>query len=463
LYGGGNISQLSGAIQFLRDRPELARSMGEAGRELMRQRHDPERHLCALSEIYETIANTWARVRIQSRPLALSPQRSNVSSSPPLKIAYIGGRGVIGKYSGIETYYEETGKRLARMGHQVTIYCRTRFTPAVRQHNGMRIVRLPTVRSKHLETLIHTVLSTAHACFSGHDVVHYQALGPSLFSFVPRLFGKKTLVTVQGLDWQRKKWSLFARWVLRAAEWTSARLPNRTVVVSRTLQERFLFKYRKRCAYVPNGTQLSERTSGTYLSQFGFIPKQYVLFLGRFSPEKNCMLLIDAFENIQSNMKLVLAGGSSYTDEYTGKVRSRESEKIKVLEWVSGDRLQELLTNAALFVLPSEIEGLSLSLLEAMGAGLCVLASDIPENRELIADCGFTFSAGDANDLAKMLSVLLTNPGLRDEAGKKARIRIEQNYLWDNVTRRIDAVYREVLADSNLTPKKHPRHFKKSA
>src|SRR5436305_2998937 len=305
----------------------------------------------------------------------------------------------------------------------------------------MRIVRLPTVRSKHLETLIHTILSTAHACFSRHDLVHYQALGPSFFSFVPRLFGKKTLVTVQGLDWQRKKWSLFARWVLRAAEWTCARLPNRTVVVSRTLQERFLFKHRKSCAYIPNGTELSERTSGTYLSKLGLIPKQYVLFLGRFSPEKNCMLLIDAFEKVESDMKLVLAGGSSYTDEYTGKVQSRESEKIKVLEWISGDRLQQLLTNAALFVLPSDMEGLSLSLLEAMGAGLCVLASDIPENRELIADCGFTFRAGDAADLAKMLSLVLNSPGLRDEAGTKARIRIEQNYLWDNVTRRIDAVY----------------------
>ena len=124
-----------------------------------------------------------------------------------LRVAFIGGRGVISKYSGIETYYEEVGQTAgAGMGHEVTIYCRNHFTPAVAEHNGMRLVRLPTIRSKHLETVIHTLLSTAHALTQRYDVVHYHALGPALFSFLPRWFGTKTAVTVQGLDWQRKKW-----------------------------------------------------------------------------------------------------------------------------------------------------------------------------------------------------------------------------------------------------------------
>src|SRR5262249_39866249 len=152
-----------------------------------------------------------------------------------LSVAYIGGRGIGGKYSGIETYYEETGRRLARMGVKVTAYCRNHFTARTVEADGVRVVRLPTIRSKHLETFIHTLLSTIHACFSKIDVVHFHCLGPSLFSFFPRLFGKQTVVTVQGLDWQRKKWGLAARMVLKIGEWASARFPNRTLVVSRAL------------------------------------------------------------------------------------------------------------------------------------------------------------------------------------------------------------------------------------
>jgi glycosyltransferase involved in cell wall biosynthesis len=327
----------------------------------------------------------------------------------------------------------------------------------------MRLLRLPAIRSKHLETLTHTLLSTVHACLSGHDVVHYHALGPSWFSFLPRMFGKKTLVTVQGLDWQRRKWSWFARSVLKGGEWASARLPNQTVVVSRTLEKRFHSRYTTRAVYIPNGTEMRETRSGPHLRQFDLVPEEYVLFLGRFSPEKNCDLLIDAFERTDTTMKLVLAGGSSHTDCYADELRKHASERIKILDWLAGDALQEVLTNAALFVLPSDMEGLSLSLLEAMGAGLCVLASDIPENRELIEDCGFTFRIGDADDLRRMLTLILADEDLRAVTGQKARVRVEQNYLWDQVTAQIEATYRELVAQ---TPRASPRKFaeiKKSA
>jgi glycosyltransferase involved in cell wall biosynthesis len=225
LYRVGDVGHLAEAISFLYDRPELASRMGEAGRELVRANHSPEQHFVALEKIYEQLETR--------RPV---PRRQKAPSSIPLRIAFIGGRGVVGKYSGIETYYEEIGMRLVEKGHKITAYCRSYFTPAIAEHRGMRIVRLPTIRSKHLETSVHTLLSTIHACFSSYDVVHYHTLGPSLFAFLPRLFGKKTVVTVQGLDWQRKKWSWPARQVPKLAEWASARWPNRITVVSRTLQ-----------------------------------------------------------------------------------------------------------------------------------------------------------------------------------------------------------------------------------
>ena len=154
-------------------------------------------------------------------------------------VAFIGGRGLVSKYSGIETYYEEVGKRLAGTGHEVTAYCRTYFTPPGERHNGMRAVRLPTIRSKHLETLIHTFLSTLHVLARPCDVVHYHALGPALFSFLPRLAGKKTVVTVQGLDWLRKKWGRIASAVLRVGELAAVSLPSHTMVVSHALRKHY--------------------------------------------------------------------------------------------------------------------------------------------------------------------------------------------------------------------------------
>ncbi|MGH9517047.1 MAG: glycosyltransferase family 4 protein, partial [Terriglobales bacterium] len=359
--------------------------------------------------------------------------------------AFIGGRGVIGKYSGIETCYEEIGARLAEMGHEVTAYCRNYFTPEVRQYRGIRIVRLPTIRTKHLETLVHTFLSTIHACFSDCDVVHYYTLGPSLFSFLPRMFGKKTIVSVQGLDWQRKKWGNFARRVLKVCEWTSVRLPNVTTVVSRTLQKYYRSQYAKDCAYVPNGTRICERQAGNYLQRIGLQCDSYALFLGRFSPEKNCDLLIEAFEKLDTPMKLVLAGGSSHTDDYVARLQERQSDRIKILSWISGDALEEVLTNAAVFVLPSDLEGLSLALLDAMGAGLCVLASDAPENVEAIGDAGFTFRSGDVSDLQRMLARLLADPVLRENIGQRGKARVRREYPWEKVAKAMEAVYLAVV------------------
>jgi glycosyltransferase involved in cell wall biosynthesis len=464
LYQVGNVNQLAAAIKFLLERPELARAMGEAGRELVHQQYSPERHFIALSRIYEQLANTHAgSLRRRSSICQFPLGKTRDANSRALKIAYIGGRGVIGKYSGIETYYEETGKRLAAMGHEVTVYCRRHFTPETTMHNGMRLLRLTAIRSKHLETLTHTLFSTVHVCLSDYDLVHYHALGPSWFSFLPRLFGKKTLVTVQGLDWQRRKWSWFARAVLKGGEWASVRLPNQTVVVSRTLEKRFHLRYTTRAVYIPNGTEMRETQSGPHLSQFGLVPKEYVLFLGRFSPEKNCDLLIDAFERTQTTMTLVLAGGSSHTDDYATEIRKRESDRIKIQDWLSGDALQEVLTNAALFVLPSDLEGLSLSLLEAMSAGVCVLASDTPENCEVIQDCGFTFRAGSADDLQRMLSFILGDAELRAAAGQKARARVEQNYLWDQVVAQIEATYRDVIAQPARASSRAGEAIQKSA
>ena len=450
LYRVKDAAQLSSSIAFLYERPELAKSMGASGRELVRQRHSREQHFRALERIYGTLLcnlKSPRRNSLVSRPSA----RNRTGKQHPLRIAFIGGRGVIGKYSGIETCYEEMGALLVEMGHEVSAYCRSYFTPKTPEHRGVRIVRLPTIRTKHLETLTHTFLSTIHACFSNCDVVHYHTLGPSLFSFVPRLFGKKTVVTVQGLDWQRKKWGRLARYTLKLCEWASAHLPNTTVVVSRTLQEHYRARYGKKCAYVPNGTRIRERQIGDYLESIGLRPDGYALFLGRFSPEKNCHLLIQAFEKLDTPMKLVLAGGSSHTDDYVARLREHHSERIRILDWISGAALNEILTNAAVFVLPSDLEGMSLALLDAMGAAVCVLASDVPENAEALGDAGFTFLTGDAADLQRMLGRLLSDSILRANIGWRAQARVRGNYLWEQAATQMKAVYASLSGPSQRT------------
>jgi glycosyltransferase involved in cell wall biosynthesis len=440
LFPTGNVAQLARSIEFLAELPEVAQRMGRAGRELVRSRYAPRAHYQSMFQIYEKL------VRAKSGPRPAIPAIARRPLHPPkLRVAFIGGRGVVSKYSGIETYYEQAGQRLARMGHEVTVYCRNYFTPPLKEHNGMKLVRLPTIRSKHLETLIHTTLSTMHVLTQPCDIVHYHALGPALFSFIPRLFGKKTVVTVQGLDWQRKKWGWLAAAVLRLGEQAAVRLPNMTMVVSQTLQQHYLGRYGAETVYIPNGGILRERNRISRMHEWGVERGNYLLFLGRFSPGKNCHLLIEAFEQLDTDVKLVLAGGSTYGDEYAGRLRAHSSDKVRLLDWVSGDALDELLCNAMIFVLPSDLEGLSLALLDAMGAGLCVLASDVPENHEVVEGAGFTFQPGDPNDLARMLRFLISNSAVREAAGRAAVRRVRERYLWSGVAAEIEGAYFDTL------------------
>jgi glycosyltransferase involved in cell wall biosynthesis len=454
LYRTGDVNQLAEAIQALGAMPDVAEEMGRAGWEKVRQYHTPEGHYQKLLSLYEGLVASKVK---PNQALAAMPQPRRTQQRRRVRVAFIGGRGVISKYSGIETYYEEVGKRLVQMGHEVTVYCRNYFTPALTEHNGMRLVRLPTIQSKHLETVIHTLLSTVHALTQRYELVHYHALGPALFSLFPRLAGKKTAVTVQGLDWQRKKWGRLASAVLRLGERASVRLPNGTMVVSRTLQQRYRETHGIEAFYVPNGGVLRERSEPRAILEWGFEPGKYVLFLGRFSPGKGCHLLVEAFEQIDTDVKLVMAGAASYCDDYSRELRTHASDRIRMLDWISGETLDELLTNAMVFVLPSDLEGLSLALLDAMGAGLCVLTSDVPENCEVVDGAGFTFQRGSAADLAERLRFLIANPAVREAAGRTARNRIEEQYQWQKVAEDIEKAYFTVLgAEPASAPIKKP-------
>lgn len=251
---------------------------------------------------------------------------------------------------------------------------------------------------------------------------------------------------MQGLDWQRKKWGRTAAAVLRLGERTAVRFPNETMVVSRVLKDFYRNRYNSETRYIPNGTLLRKHSSSSSLDRWHLSKNEYILFLGRFSPEKNCHLLIEAYKRLQTPIKLVLAGGSSHSDAYVSELREHANEKILMLDWLSGAALDELLANAALFVLPSDLEGMSLALLDAMGAGVCVLASDVPENREVVDGVGFTFARGNISELERMLRFLLSNPALRSAKARLAQRKIVAEYLWPRIASTVEQVYLEMTA-----------------
>ena len=361
-----------------------------------------------------------------------------------MKIAIIGTRGIPGRYSGVEISVDELSRRLGEKGHQIIVYCRIQQDNKIKRniYKNIRLIFLPTIKSKHLETIVHVFYSSVHLLFLDVDIVHFHALGASIFSFLPRLFGKKTIVTIHSLDWKRKKWKYFAQLFLKLCEYPAIFFPNKTVVVSKTLKDYFERKFRKEVYYIPNGTNISPiNMQENSNSKNG----KYILFVGRLVPEKGIHYLIKASNELKMNLKLIIAGTSSFTDKYVRYLKNISGENIEFAGFVQGKALQILYQKAYLFVLPSEVEGLSVSLLEAMSYGKCALVSNIPECLEVTGDCGISFKSGDYLDLKAKLQYLINNPKFVAEMGLKAQKRVMREYNWDKIIDDIEELHASLI------------------
>ncbi len=358
-----------------------------------------------------------------------------------LKIAFLGARGVIGTYSGIETYYEEVGSRLAARGHEVTAYCRRYFTPDVSSYRGIRVRRLPSLQGKHLETLSHSLLATFECLWRDYDLIQYHAIGSAPLAVLPRLVGRTTVVSVRGLDWQRAKWGGFARFMLQFGEWASARAPAATVVVSETLQRHYQEAHGHHPYMIPNAVIAGKQRPVERLAEHGLEKDSFLLFAGRISPEKGVHTLLEALRPLSRDKKLVLAGGTSYSDDYIEQVKALAWDEVIFLGRVGREWMEELLTNCYAFILPSVMEGLSIGLLEAVSYGNCIVTTDIPENLEVIGDAGLTFPPGDVEALRAVLDRVLQDPGLVEEYRNRARERTRERPDWDEVARLTEALF----------------------
>jgi glycosyltransferase involved in cell wall biosynthesis len=362
-----------------------------------------------------------------------------------VKIAMIGQKGIPALYGGIERHVEEIARRLVARGHEVSVYCRLHYTPTGGHYHGVELVRLPSVNTKHLDTITHVALSTAHALARDFDVLHFHALGPALFAGPPRALGRPTVVTVHGLDWQREKWGRFAQWALKQCEGPAVRFPDRTIVVSKTLREHFASHFGRDTVTIPNGTVLPTPVPAHKIHRYGLEARKYVLFVGRLVPEKGVHFLCEAWQRLDTDLVLAICGGASGSEDYVRDLRRFAGPRVKMLDYVYGEALEELYSNAYAVCLPSTVEGLSLVLLEALSYGRCVLVSDIPENVEVTLDAAPTFRSKDVLDLEEKLGRLLASPALVRGYEEKARAHIAAHYSWDRVVEATIAVYDEVV------------------
>jgi glycosyltransferase involved in cell wall biosynthesis len=370
----------------------------------------------------------------------------------------IGQRGLPATYGGVERHVEEIGARLVELGHEVIVYCRPNYSPEPREtYRGMTLERLNTPESKHLEAIIHSAGATIAAMRMGVDIVHYHALGPGLVSPLPRLFSEAEVVqTIHGLDHQRAKWGRVASGVLGLGCWMSARVPNRTVVVSQALQDYYASKYGKRTVYLCNGVDRAVRRPNAQetLDALGLGTSPFILYVGRLVPEKVPDMLIRAFRRIdRDDLRLVIAGSTSFTAGYVQTLQAIAAEDPRVI--MPGNVLREpladLYAHATAFVLPSDVEGMPLTLLEAASYGTPILASDIAPHRELLGDDQpgrRMFRHGQEDELLAKLQLILGDVSLERAGAASIQRRVQDDYSWDRTAQALSDLYLSIARKS---------------
>ncbi len=364
-----------------------------------------------------------------------------------MKIAMIGLRGIPSRAGGVEIHVEQTARRLVQMGCSVEVYCRRRYcTGKGRYYEGIRRVFVPALNSRALETITHSLLSTLTAVFRGCEIIHYHALGPSALAFIPRLLGRKVVCTIHGLDWKRSKWGGLSSAFLKFGEYASASFAHSVISVSRSLPAYYREKYGRDIEFIGNGTVKAHIRSPQIISRkYGLEKDSYILFMARLVPEKGAHYLIEAYNRLSPEKKLVIAGSSSHTNGYEKSLRRMAggSGNIIFTGHVEGKEQDELYSNAYMYVLPSDIEGMPISLLEAMTYGNCCLVSDIEENASVVSDFGYTFTKGSINDLALKMSVLLSDEGSVHSIKRAVTGYAKDRFNWDRAAERTLKVYEE--------------------
>lgn len=365
-----------------------------------------------------------------------------------LKIAYIGQKGIENIVGGIETHVRELAFKAAKAGYEVIVYARPYTIKSKAKYlNGVLVKRLPTLPTKHLDTISHVFLATWHAIFSKADIFHYHGVGPSLLSFIPRIFrpGSLVVVTFHSIDREHTKWGWFARKILRMGERTACSFPHITITVSKELVSYCWQNYKKKAILVPNGISGPYYTKADLIkNKFGLEKDSYILVLSRLVPHKKIHLIIEAFKKIKSDLNLVIAGEGAYTDHYVNflKELSKNNPRIIFTGPCQGKALRELLSNCLFLVSASDSEGCPTTAIEAMSYGKVVLVADLKVNREIVGKFGYYFRKRKADDLRKKIEWLISRKGELSKKKKMIAEYVLSNYHWDSLAPRIFNIYK---------------------
>lgn len=367
-----------------------------------------------------------------------------------MKIAMIGHKRIPSREGGVEIVVEELSTRLVKKGHQVDVYNRKGNnvadnnikTKKIKNYKGVNIITIPTINKKGLDALIYSFFASIVASFKKYDCLHYHAEGSCAMLWIPHLFRKRIVVTIHGLDWQRAKWGGFATKYIKFGEKLAAKYADEIIVLSKGVQKYFKDTYNRDTNFIPNGVNIPEiKEPNVIKEKYNLNGNDYILFLARIVPEKGLHYLIDAYNQIKTDKKLVIAGGASHTNDYYKEIQEKVkgNKNIIMTGFVQGKELEELYSNCFLYCLPSDIEGMPISLLEAMSYGKNCLVSDIEENTQVCGEYGHTFKKGSLEDITKKLKECLKEKGRKDST--EISNYILKEYNWEDIVKKTEILY----------------------
>ncbi|MBI4877192.1 MAG: glycosyltransferase [Acidobacteria bacterium] len=360
-----------------------------------------------------------------------------------MRIALLGTRGIPACYGGFETFAEELSTRLAARGHAVTVYCRRRHGEP--SYRGVRLVCLPTVRHKYLDTVVHTALSALHLLFHRYDAALYCNAANALFTFLPRLAGMPVALNVDGLERHRKKWSLLGKAWYQASEWLATFLPSVVVTDAQRIADYYRERYGKPSEFIPYGADTGPVTTREALDRLGLEPRRYFLYVSRMEPENNALLVREAFETLATGLKLALIGDAPYAAGYIQRVRATSDPRVVLPGAIYGTGYHELQSHSFAYIHATEVGGTHPALIEAMGRGALVLYLDTPENAEVAGGAGLPFTHDNLPE--RLRETLEMGENEREEWREKARRRVSQCYSWEAVTEAYERLFRRLIED----------------
>lgn len=372
-----------------------------------------------------------------------------------MKIAMIGHKRIPSREGGIEVVVEELSTRMIKLGHNVTVYNRkgknvqdknaSDENQKLKEYKGVKIVTIPTINKKGIDAFLYSLFASIKVLFGKYDIVHYHAEGSCAMLWLPHLFYKKIIVTIHGLDWNRSKWGGFATKYIKHGEKCAVKYADKIIVLSKGVQDYFKEKYNRETIFIPNGVEKPNiREPGIIKEKYNLEKDSYILFLARIVPEKGLDDLIDAYNKIKTDKKLVIAGGASHTNDYLRHIEQKvkKNKNIIMTGFVQGEELEELFSNTYLYCLPSHIEGMPISLLEAMSYGRNVLVSDIEENTQVIGKYGTSFTMGDIEDLSKKLQDSLNEKNRKNS--EDIENYILKKYNWNVIINKTIDIYKNL-------------------